>query len=226
MAHTWLHWGEWIIIWDFFFFELWLTEHNMYAEQARWVESLSESLAFVPLAVETTTWVSHQTGVFLHLSTLPLLVELDMMKISTLLLGNKKSLISRMGVLAFLIWPFQAMEELPSFWPSEDPPGWSGWGKDSPFHLSTSSSVKGVDSEAVREVLGVPDHPSITFSLMPRGTGVGFRNQQWTENVWWCVGSASQRRHGVCFQRCCQLAVLFEGSYFLPSKLRLPCVNE
>ena len=47
----------------------------MYAEQARWVESLSESLAFVPLAVETTTWVSHQTGFFLHLSTFPLLVE-------------------------------------------------------------------------------------------------------------------------------------------------------
>ena len=62
----------------------------MYAEQAKWVESLSESLAFVPLAVETTTWVSHQTGIFLHLSTLPLLVELDMMKISTSLLGNKK----------------------------------------------------------------------------------------------------------------------------------------
>lgn len=156
MAHTWLHWGEWIIIWDFFFFELWLREHNMYAEQARWVESLSESLAFVPLAVETTTWVSHQTGFFLHLSTLPLLVELDMMKISTSLLGNKKSLISRMGVLAFLIWPFQAMEELPSFWPSEDPPGWSGWGKDSPFHLSTSSSGKEMDSEAVWEVPRCP----------------------------------------------------------------------
>ena len=61
-----------------------------------------------------------------------------------------------MGVLAFLIWPSQAMEKLPSFWPSEDTPGWSGWGKDSPFHLSTSSLVKGVDSEAVREVPRCP----------------------------------------------------------------------
>ena len=66
----------------------------MCTEQARWVESLSEGLAFVPLAVETTTCMSHQTGVFLHLSTLLLPVELEMMKISTSLLGNKKRKVS------------------------------------------------------------------------------------------------------------------------------------
>lgn len=48
------------------------------------------------------------------------------------------------------------MEKLPSFWPSEDTPEWSGWGKDSPFHLSTSSSGKEMDSEAIREVPRCP----------------------------------------------------------------------
>lgn len=75
MVYTWLHWGEWIIIWDYFFFESRVTEHKMYAKEARMVESPSRGLAFLSMAMETTKLVSHQTSFLLHLSTRLLPVE-------------------------------------------------------------------------------------------------------------------------------------------------------